>query len=148
MRACFIAISNTTINIAACADGAMARGQFVIKNTGLGLLARWRALGQGAPAKGARRSTVSRNDWPSAEPLDKSQKTATQQRATTRRTLLLTSVLLTQLSLSSCASEKFMFHSFSFNAFSQSPDIEVMDYQYGAKGEYEKQGYVGLRPSK
>ena len=40
-----------------------------------------------------------------------------------------------------------MFHSFSFSAISESPDIEVLDYQYGSKSDYEREGGVGLRPA-
>lgn len=39
-----------------------------------------------------------------------------------------------------------MYHSFSFNADSESPDVEVLNYQYGEKSEYEAEGAVGLRP--
>ena len=64
-----------------------------------------------------------------------------------RRRLFLTSLLSSQLFLNACATEKYMFHSFSFNAIIQSPDIEVLDYQYGAKSDYEREGGVGLRPA-
>lgn len=64
-----------------------------------------------------------------------------------RRRLFLTSFLSSQLFLNACATEKYMFHSFSFNAIIQSPDIEVLDYQYGAKSDYEREGGVGLRPA-
>lgn len=60
--------------------------------------------------------------------------------------MLMTGLLVSQLAFTACASEQYTFHSFSFRAISESPDIEVLDYQYGAKGEYERGGAVGLRP--
>lgn len=64
-----------------------------------------------------------------------------------RRRLFLTSLLSSQLFLNACATENYMFHSFSFSAVSESPDIEVLDYQYGSKSDYEREGGVGLRPA-
>lgn len=62
-----------------------------------------------------------------------------------RRGLFLMGLLSSQLFLNACATENYMFHSFSFSAVSESPDIEVLDYQYGSKSEYEREGGVGLR---
>jgi hypothetical protein len=65
-----------------------------------------------------------------------------------RRTLLVAALLFCQLFFNACAAGKFMDHSFSFDAFHESPEVEVLDYQYGDKGDYEKSGAVGLRPAK
>jgi hypothetical protein len=70
-----------------------------------------------------------------------------QTRLPNRRQALLSSLLLGQLTLNACATEKYMFHSFSFDALKESPDVEVVNYEYGAKSAYEKEGGVGLRPA-
>ena len=62
-----------------------------------------------------------------------------------RRRFFLMSVLSSQLFLNACAANKYIFHSFSFDAVIQSPDIEVLDYQYGSKSDYEREGGVGIR---
>jgi hypothetical protein len=64
-----------------------------------------------------------------------------------RRALLLASVMACQATLSACATEQYTFHSFSFDAFNESPNVEVLNYAYGAKSEYERVGGVGLRPA-
>ena len=39
-------------------------------------------------------------------------------------------------------------HSFSFDALAESPEVEVLDYQYGGSKKYDDSGQVGIRAEK
>lgn len=59
------------------------------------------------------------------------------------KAIFLISMIL--LNLQGCAmAHTMVYHIFSFDALDDSPDIEILDYQYGNSAEYEKTGQIGI----